>query len=137
MLQSTLYSRLGIPHLANVHCELLLDCHGASCPIDERLRAVGRQAFIVSSSESSNHSCTLTNPQLSQSGRYDAAIEAFESINMTSQNKALKVSQYLTLCVGIIKFKRAIRRYVRFLLRELQQLELTLPGRTGQPAPIF
>jgi anaphase-promoting complex subunit 5 len=47
LLQSTLYSRLGIPHLANVHCALLLDCHGAGCPIDEKLRAVGRQAFIV------------------------------------------------------------------------------------------
>ena len=47
LLQSTLYSRLGIPHLANVHCELLLDCYGASCPIDEKLRAIGRQAFIV------------------------------------------------------------------------------------------
>lgn len=49
LLQSTLYCRLGIPHLANVHCELLLDCHGTSCPIDEKLRAVGRQAFIVRS----------------------------------------------------------------------------------------
>ena len=49
LLQSTLYSRLGIPHLANVHCELLLDCYGASCPVDEKLRAIGRQAFIVRS----------------------------------------------------------------------------------------
>ncbi|KAH6620145.1 anaphase-promoting complex subunit 5-domain-containing protein [Boeremia exigua] len=93
LLQSTLYSRLGIPHLANVHCELLLDCHGARCPVDEKLRAVGRQAFIMS-----------------QSGRYDDAIEAFELINAASQNKALKSKQYIILCVGIIKLKRAIRR---------------------------
>ncbi|KAJ4384025.1 APC5 protein [Didymella sp. IMI 355093] len=93
LLQSTLYSRLGIPHLANVHCALLLDCHGASCPIDEKLRAVGRQAFIKS-----------------QNGRYDEAIEAFQSIDLTAHNKSLKFHQYLILCVGIIKLKRAIRR---------------------------
>ncbi|KAF1934337.1 anaphase-promoting complex protein [Didymella exigua CBS 183.55] len=93
LLQSTLYSRLGIPHLANVHCALLLDCHGASCPIDEKRRAVGRQAFIMS-----------------QNGRYDEAIEAFQSIDLTAHNKSLKFNQYLILCVGIIKLKRAIRR---------------------------
>ncbi|KZM23313.1 APC5 protein [Ascochyta rabiei] len=92
LLQSTLYSRLGIPHLANVHCDLLLDCYGASCPVDEQLRAVGRQAFIMS-----------------QSGRYEEAIEAFESIDMTA-SKSLKFNQYLILCIGITKLKRAIRR---------------------------
>lgn len=49
--------------------------------------------------------------QLSQSGRYDEAIEGLESINIASQSKALKLNQYLVLCVGIIKLKRAIRRY--------------------------
>lgn len=93
LLTSTLYSRLGIPHLANVHCELLLDCYKHSCALDERIRAVGRRAFIMS-----------------QSGRYDEAISILEAID-PSVHKSLKFYQYLVLCTGIIKLKRAIRRY--------------------------
>jgi anaphase-promoting complex subunit 5 len=92
LLQSTLYSRLGIPHMANVHCELLLDSYSSSCPIDERIRAIGRQAFIMS-----------------QNGRYDDAIVALESIDPAT-HKSLKYHQYLVLCMGVIKFKRAIRK---------------------------
>lgn len=92
LLQSTLYSRLGIPHMANVHCELLLDIHNGSCPLDERLRAIGRQAFIMS-----------------QSGRFGDAIVSLESLVPIVQT-SLKYYQYLVLCMGIIKFKRAIRR---------------------------
>jgi anaphase-promoting complex subunit 5 len=93
LLQSTLYSRLGLPHMANMHCELLLDCYGGSCPLDERIRAIGRRAFM-----------------LSQSGRYSDAISALEMID-PAVHKSLKYHQYLVLCNGIIKFKRAIRRY--------------------------
>jgi anaphase-promoting complex subunit 5 len=96
LIQSTLYSRLGIPHMANMHCELLLDCYGGSCPVDERIRGIGRQAFIMS-----------------QSGRYDEAITTLESIN-SDVHKSLKYHQYLVLCIGVIKFKRAIRRYFPF-----------------------
>lgn len=92
LLQSTLYSRLGVPHMSNVHCELLLDCYGPSCPIDERIRAIGRRAF------------TLT-----QAGRYADAIRALESTD-PSIHKTLKHHQYLTLFIGLIKFRRAIRR---------------------------
>ncbi|KAF2034414.1 hypothetical protein EK21DRAFT_85454 [Setomelanomma holmii] len=92
LLQSTLYSRLGLPNIANVHCELLLDCYGDSCPVDERIRAIGRRAFI-----------------LCQSGRYNEAISALESVD-PSVHKSLKYHQYLLLCIGVIKFKRAIRR---------------------------
>lgn len=49
---------------------------------------------------------------MSQNGRYDEAIEAFQSIDLTTHNKSLKFNQYLILCVGIIKLKRAIRRYM-------------------------
>lgn len=56
---------------------------------------------------------------MSQSGRYDEAIEAFESIDITA-HKSLKFNQYLVFCIGIIKLKRAIRR---------QESPLTLRGR--------
>jgi anaphase-promoting complex subunit 5 len=94
LLQSTLYSRLGIPLMANLHCELLLDCYGGLCPIDERIRAIGRRSFIMS-----------------QNGRYDDAIALLESID-PAVHKSLKYHQYLVLCIGVIKFKRAIRRYI-------------------------
>ncbi|OAL57027.1 hypothetical protein IQ07DRAFT_582293 [Pyrenochaeta sp. DS3sAY3a] len=91
LLTSTLYSRIGIPHLSDVHCELLLDCYAGSCPVDELLRAIGRRAFIMS-----------------QSGHYDEAILTLESTDK-SINKSLRFQQYLTLCIGLIKLKRAIR----------------------------
>ncbi|KAF5850688.1 hypothetical protein GGP41_010352 [Bipolaris sorokiniana] len=92
LLIGTLYNRLGIPHLSNVHCELLLDCYSHSCPIEERLRAIGRRAFIIS-----------------QSGNYDEAISILESVD-TSVHKSLKFNQFLVLCIGLIKLRKAIRR---------------------------
>jgi anaphase-promoting complex subunit 5 len=94
LLQSTLYSRLGMPHMADVHCELLLDCYSQSCPVDERIRAIGRRALI-----------------LSQSGRYDDAIATLDSIDF-AVHRSLKFHQYLVLCTGVIKLKQAIRRYI-------------------------
>lgn len=137
LLQSTLYSRLGIPHLADVHCELLLDCHGASCPIDEKLRAVGRQAFIVRSPLRDRILRLLTSVQTSQNGRYEAAVRLFDSVDITCYNTSLKFDQYLTLCVGIIKLKRAIRRQVPCFVWQLSSLDLTTVGLTGQPARIY
>ncbi|RAR15443.1 anaphase-promoting complex protein [Stemphylium lycopersici] len=92
LLTAVLYNRLGIPHLSNVHCELLLDCYSHSCPVEERLRAIGRRAFITS-----------------QSGRYDEAIAMLEAID-PSIRKSLKFHQFLVLCIGLIKLRRAIRR---------------------------
>ena len=92
LLTATLYQRLGIPHLANIHCDLLLDCYSHSCPIEERLRAIGRRAFVIS-----------------QSGRYDEAIKMLEAVD-ASVYKSLKFHQFLVLCIGLIKLRRAIRR---------------------------
>ena len=91
LLTSTLYSRLGIPHLANAHCKLLLDCYEQLCPLDECIRAIGRRASIMS-----------------QNGRYDEAIALLESIDL-SIHKSLKFHQYITLCIGLIKLKKAMR----------------------------
>ncbi|KAH6877848.1 anaphase-promoting complex subunit 5-domain-containing protein [Alternaria rosae] len=92
LLTGTFYQRLGIPHLANIHCELLLDCYSHSCPVEERLRAIGRRAFVTS-----------------QSGRYGEAIMMLEAVD-SSAYKSLKFYQFLILCIGLIKLRRAIRR---------------------------
>lgn len=91
LLHSTLFSRLGLPHMAAVYCKLLIDCYGASCPLDERIRAIGRLAFTT---------C--------QSGQYEEAIISLESMT-ASVHKTLKYHQYLVLCIGVIKFRKAIR----------------------------
>ncbi|KAF1830174.1 hypothetical protein BDW02DRAFT_559627 [Decorospora gaudefroyi] len=91
LLTSILYTRLGIPHLANAHCELLLDCYSHTCSLEERIRAIGRRAFIVS-----------------QTGRYDEAISTLEAVD-PSMHRSLKFHQYLVLCIGILKLRRAIR----------------------------
>ncbi|KAI4713329.1 hypothetical protein J4E89_002309 [Alternaria sp. Ai002NY15] len=92
LLTGTFYQRLGIPHLANIHYELLLDCYSHSCPIEERLRAIARRAFVTS-----------------QSGRYGEAIMMLEAVD-SSVYKSLKFYQFLILCIGLIKLRRAIRR---------------------------
>jgi anaphase-promoting complex subunit 5 len=108
LLQSTLFSRLGMPHMANVHCELLLDCYNYSCPVDERIRAIGRRAFMMS-----------------QSGCYDDAIAVLDAID-SAVHKSLKYHQYLVLCIGVIKFKKSVRRYIlhSFGLFELPMLTI-------------
>jgi anaphase-promoting complex subunit 5 len=92
LLTAILYSRLGIPHLANVHSELLLDCYSHLCPIDERIRTMGRAAFIVA-----------------QSGRYKEAIGMLDGVEK-SVHKSLKFHQFLVLCIGLMKLRSAIRR---------------------------
>jgi len=47
---------------------------------------------------------------MSQRGRYDEAISILEAVD-PSVHKSLKFHQYLVLCIGLIKLKRAIRRY--------------------------
>lgn len=92
LLQSTLYSRLGITHLSDVYCDLLLHCYGDSCPIDEHIRAVCRCAF-----------------SLMQSGRYEEALRLLDAIDPAA-HRTLKFHQYVFFCTGIVKLKRAIRR---------------------------
>lgn len=92
-LTATLYSRVGLPHLACAHCDLLLDCYSHSCSIDERVRASVRRAFIMA-----------------QSGQIDEAIAILSGLEGPVL-ASLRVHQYVFLCMGLIKFRRAVRRY--------------------------
>lgn len=118
LLTATLYNRLGIPHLCSVHCELLLDCYSNLCPVEERLRAIGRRAFVVS-----------------QSGRYDEAISILEAVE-PPVHKSLKFNQFLVLCIGLIKLRNAIRRYSSHLFVFLSSqtsilIDISPPDPTG------
>ncbi|KAF2867178.1 anaphase-promoting complex subunit 5-domain-containing protein [Massariosphaeria phaeospora] len=92
LLLGSLFSRLGITHLSDVHCQLLLHCYEHSCPIDERIRSVCR--------------CALS---AAQYGRYDEALDLLQAIHATT-HRSLKYHQYLFLCTGLVKLKRAVRR---------------------------
>ncbi|KAL6712591.1 APC5 protein [Coniothyrium glycines] len=92
LLMSTLYSRLGLQHMANIHCQLLTDCYVQLCPVDERVRAIGHQAVM-----------------LSQSGQYDQATAILAAV-AASVHKSLNFYQYVFLCTSIVKFRKAIRR---------------------------
>ncbi|KAF2279554.1 uncharacterized protein EI97DRAFT_498983 [Westerdykella ornata] len=92
LLQSTLYSRLGLSDLSRTYCQLLLDCYGHSSPNDERIRARCRCAFNAM-----------------HSGRYDDALQLLEA-SEAFNHRTLKFQQYIYFCTGLIKLKQAIRR---------------------------
>ncbi|KAF9735308.1 anaphase-promoting complex protein [Paraphaeosphaeria minitans] len=95
LFQSALYSRLGNPSLSEVNCQLLLDCCQSACPLDERIRALGRSAFLVGLS-------------VLQRCRYDEALRLLASTEQFMQ-RSLKFNQYVYLCTGLVKLRRAIR----------------------------
>ncbi|KAF2488915.1 hypothetical protein BU16DRAFT_531956 [Lophium mytilinum] len=92
LMQSALFTRLGMAHLSNVYCELLLHCYHVNCPMEETIRALCRCAYTVS-----------------QSGRYDEGIAMLESI-APEAHRTLKFHQLIFNYTGLIKLKRAIRR---------------------------
>ncbi|KAJ4287004.1 APC5 protein [Kalmusia sp. IMI 367209] len=88
--QSALYSRLGNIYLSEAYCQLLLDCYHYECPLDERIKAYGRRAFLAL-----------------QWGRYEEALNLLASAE-TVAHRSLKLHQYIFLCTGLVKLKRAI-----------------------------
>lgn len=92
LMQSTVFSRLGITHLSTAYCELLLHCYNSNSPIEENIRAICRLAFTTA-----------------QSGRYDEALSMLESIQ-PEVHRTLKFHQYIVSYTGLIKLKRALRR---------------------------
>ena len=48
LFRSAFYSRLGNTNLSDMNCELLLDCYRSGCPLEERIRALGRRSLLVS-----------------------------------------------------------------------------------------
>ncbi|KAF2000794.1 hypothetical protein P154DRAFT_491575 [Amniculicola lignicola CBS 123094] len=91
LLTSTIYSRLGITHLSDAYCHLLLLVYNDTSPIDERIRATCRLAFNEV-----------------QTGQYDKGLARIESIDQSAHG-VLKFRQYIFFSTGLIKLKRAIR----------------------------
>lgn len=88
LLQSSLWSRLGVSHLACSYTELFLRVHSRFAPFDDVLKFTCRLAYL-----------------LTQKGKYDLAMEKIESLDSNSL-KTLKANQYFLRFKGILKLKR-------------------------------
>ncbi|KAI9824674.1 MAG: hypothetical protein M1819_000827 [Sarea resinae] len=94
LLQSSVFGRLGITHIAWSYCEIFLNCYAANAPFEEVLRCKCRSAFL-----------------LSQNGHYDQAMARMKEID-TESLRVLKNYQYVTIFSGILKLKRELHRFV-------------------------
>ena len=108
LFQSALFSRLGVTYLSGAYCELLLHCYNHGCPLDESLRATGRRGFLVRT-KLAIFCSTKMEAQALQKGRYDEALQLLGSIDASS-HRSLKFHQYVFLCTGLVKLKRAMHR---------------------------
>jgi len=109
ILQSTVWSRLGVSYLASLNCELYLMKYTKDSPIEDIVKALCRGAYLVCCL-----SCLrifLTILQLSQKGRFDEALEKMDQVDPENL-RTLRIYQYWATYLALIKLTRAIYRYV-------------------------
>jgi len=92
LLQSSLWSRLGITHLAWSYCEVFLHSHSCLAPFEDILKFSCRSAYL-----------------LSQKGRYDEAREKLDCLDANSL-RSLKVSQYCLMFRGILQLQQDLHK---------------------------
>ncbi|KAI9374655.1 putative anaphase-promoting complex subunit Apc5 [Aspergillus egyptiacus] len=110
LLQTALYSRIGITHLAWLSSEVFRHCYRSSTPFEDYLKSTFR-------------SCQL----LAQQGRYS---EVSAHMNQMSPERllSLKTNQYWAFFSGVLQLKRKIYNddlvAASHLLSQLQAIEL-------------
>lgn len=92
MLQSSLWSRLGVASLALSYCDVFLRCHSKIAPFDDVLKFTCRAAYM-----------------LAKKGSYDEAMEKLEGLDANSL-RPLKANQYWLIFRGILQLKRDIHK---------------------------
>lgn len=117
MLQSSLWSRLGVTHLAWSYCEIFLRSHSKYAPFDDILKFSCRAAYL-----------------LGQKGKFTEAREKLESLDRNSL-RSLKASQYHTLFSGILTLQELLHE------EDTSEVDLILPrllqSRGGDPDLTF
>jgi anaphase-promoting complex subunit 5 len=93
MLQSSIWTRLGVRHMAWLYCELFLRCYATAAPFDEFLRFTCRSSYL-----------------LAETGKYDEAMAKMESLDGTPL-RSLKASQYWLIFRGILRLKRDLHQH--------------------------
>ncbi|KAK7548388.1 anaphase-promoting complex subunit 5-domain-containing protein [Phyllosticta citricarpa] len=92
MMQSTLYARLGQTHLSEESDDLLQQCFRPFCPVEEVVHSICGSAFSKV-----------------QSGLYSEAFEKLQAID-TKDHRNVRMNQYITSYMVLLKARRAIRR---------------------------
>jgi anaphase-promoting complex subunit 5 len=92
MLQSSLWSRLGVTELSWSYCEVFLRCYSRLAPFEDILKFTCRAAYL-----------------LAQKGHYDEAMEKLEGLDANAL-RSLKANQYWLMFRGILRLKRDLHK---------------------------
>ncbi|KAB8236790.1 putative anaphase-promoting complex subunit Apc5 [Aspergillus alliaceus] len=110
LLQTTLYARIGITHMALLSCETFQECYATKAPFEDFLKSTFRSSQL-----------------LAQQGRFK---EASARMNQITPDKlrSLKSNQYWTFFSGALQLKRQVNRDDKVatdcLLSQLQAIQL-------------
>lgn len=92
MLQSSLWTRLGVTNLATSYCDVFLLCYSRHAPFDDILKFTARSAC-----------------QLADKGDFMAAITKLDALDKESL-QSLKTKQYWLRFRGVIRLKQYLHR---------------------------
>ncbi|GAB1205749.1 hypothetical protein APSETT445_004428 [Aspergillus pseudonomiae] len=110
LLQTALYARIGITHLAWLSSETFQECYASKAPFEDYLKSNFRSSQL-----------------LAQQGRFKEASVRMNHIG-PDKLRSLKASQYWTFFSGVLQLKREIYRNdktaTEYLLSQLQAIQL-------------
>ncbi|KAE8139658.1 anaphase-promoting complex subunit 5-domain-containing protein [Aspergillus pseudotamarii] len=110
LLQTALYSRIGIAHLAWLSSETFQECYTSKAPFEDYLKSSFRSSQL-----------------LAQQGRFKEALVRMNRIG-PDKLRSLKANQYWTFFSGVLQLKRQIYRNdktaTEYLLSQLQAIQL-------------
>lgn len=92
MLQSAVWSRLGVAAAAIINCELFVGKYAKYAPTEDMVKAQCRSAFLIA-----------------QRGRFDDALDRLDNIDKESL-RTLRFYQYWAMYGGLIRLKRELSR---------------------------
>jgi len=110
LLQSTLWSRLGVSHLAWLNCELFLSKYDKGSPSEDLVVALCRSAYIIS-----------------MRGRFDEALDQLDQVDQEAL-RSLKIYQYWASYIGLIKLRRAVYRCAFNQTKYMNDYRLIIPS---------
>ncbi|KAI9885676.1 MAG: hypothetical protein M1823_002545 [Watsoniomyces obsoletus] len=111
LLQSSLWSRLGVTHLAFSSADTFLTVHASRAPLEDVLRSICRTAYIMS-----------------HKGEHKEAMARIREVGGNT-TKILRLYQYKAVFGGVLKLKRELHRnkleHAERLVRHLHGQETT------------
>ncbi|QGA21289.1 hypothetical protein EYB26_008999 [Talaromyces marneffei] len=110
LLESSLFTRIGLTHLALLQCDIFHECYTKGSPLEDKLKIAYRSSQLIL-----------------HCGSYKRAVARLDDIGPT-ELRSLKANQYWTFYSGILKLQRQIHRddavAVEHLFAQLQDIGL-------------